>query len=141
MYHAFFFPLPLARLSADKSALGLALTVAAAAATLGVLNAVRKAAKLPPAEAMRPEPPANYRPAFVNAQGSRTFFSNTFRIAVRKPRNANRFKSSLRWLGWRWLQAFSSFRTAFATASVQILEFQWDTCSARTLGRWLGRTR
>ena len=53
------------------------------AATLGVLSSVRRAAKLPPAEAMRPEPPANYRPSLIERTGIAHFFSNTFRIAVR----------------------------------------------------------
>ena len=39
--------------------------MSAAAATAGVFSAVRRAARLPPAEAMRPEPPANYRPALI----------------------------------------------------------------------------
>src|SRR5439155_1351174 len=64
MYHRFFrFPDLSFRL--DHAAFPLALLVSAGAATLGVFGAVRRAARLPPAEAMRPEPPASYRPAFV----------------------------------------------------------------------------
>ena len=44
---------------------------------------MRRAASLPPAEAMRPEPPANYRPSFIERTGIAHLFSNTFRIAVR----------------------------------------------------------
>ena len=49
----------------------------------GVLTSVRKAAKLPPAEAMRPEPPASYRPSFIERSGLGRWFSHSFRIAVR----------------------------------------------------------
>ncbi len=53
------------------------------AALAGVFSAVRRAARLPPAEAMRPEPPANYRPALVERTGIAHWLSHTFRIAVR----------------------------------------------------------
>src|SRR5437588_2889625 len=60
MYHRFFrFPDLAFRL--DHFAFPLALLVSAGAAAVGVFGAVRRAAQLPPAEAMRPEPPANYR--------------------------------------------------------------------------------
>ncbi len=39
--------------------------VSAAAATLGAWGAITHAVRLPPAEAMRPEPPTNYRPMLV----------------------------------------------------------------------------
>src|SRR5262249_9197004 len=59
LYHRFFrFPDLAFRL--DRTAFPLALLVSAGAAILGVFSAVRRAARLPPAEAMRPEPPANY---------------------------------------------------------------------------------
>ena len=67
----------------DRAALPVALLVSAAAAAAGVGSAVRRAARLPPAEAMRPEPPANYRPALVERTGIAHFLSHTFRIAVR----------------------------------------------------------
>ena len=45
------------------------LAISAAAATLGTLAAVRRAVHLPPAEAMRPEPPAVYRPTLIDRSG------------------------------------------------------------------------
>lgn len=125
MYHVFFrFPELVFRL--DRSALGTALLVAAFAATLGVLSAVRRAAKLPPAEAMRPEPPASYRPAFIERTGIAFLFSNTFRIAVRnlerKPMQAVFTVAGLT-LATGILIIPNCFRDSVA----QILEFQWDT--------------
>jgi putative ABC transport system permease protein len=64
-------------------ALVFASCAGALAAFLGVFSAVRRAARLPPADAMRPEPPANYRPAFVERTGIGRYLSHTFRIAVR----------------------------------------------------------
>ena len=61
----------------------LALTFHFGAALAGVMGAVRRAARLPPAEAMRPEPPASFRPAFIERTGIAHVFSHSFRIAVR----------------------------------------------------------
>ena len=61
----------------------LALLVAAAAAVLGTLGAVRKAVKLPPAEAMRPEPPARYRPTLLERIGLQGLFSQSARMILR----------------------------------------------------------
>src|SRR6185503_8823735 len=82
MYHAFF-RFPNLQFRFDRSAVIWAALVGIAAATAGVFNAVRRAAKLPPAEAMRPEPPASYRPSLVERTGIAHFLSHTFRIAIR----------------------------------------------------------
>lgn len=60
-----------------------ALSVGALAATLGSLTAVWRAVKLPPAEAMRPEPPARYRPAAIERVGFATVVSQPARIVLR----------------------------------------------------------
>jgi putative ABC transport system permease protein len=57
---------------------------AGAAALIGVITAVRDAARLPPAEAMRPEPPASYRPTFVERLGLQDWFSQTARMVFRQ---------------------------------------------------------
>lgn len=121
-----FFRFPELAFSLDSDALLTALIVAALAATLGVLSAVRRAVKLPPAEAMRPEPPANYRPSFIERTGVAHFFSNTFRIAVRnlerKPMQVFFTVAGLA-LATGILIIPNTFRDSVA----QILEFQWDT--------------
>jgi putative ABC transport system permease protein len=48
-----------------------------------VLNAVRQAMKLPPAEAMRPEPPAEFRPSMLERFGMQKLVSPAFRMAMR----------------------------------------------------------
>jgi putative ABC transport system permease protein len=64
LYNIYFrFPILDYRLSAGV-ALGAA-AVALLAGALGALAAVRRAVAVPPAEAMRPEPPARYRPSFL----------------------------------------------------------------------------
>jgi putative ABC transport system permease protein len=57
--------------------------IAAAAALLGALRAVRKASRLPPAEAMRPEPPAVYRPTLIERAGLQRWFDQPTRMVLR----------------------------------------------------------
>jgi putative ABC transport system permease protein len=67
-------------------------------ALLGTIYAVRNAAKLPPAQAMRPEPPAMYHATIVERLGLQRWFSQPTRMILRhierKP-----FKSLLTTLG------------------------------------------
>jgi putative ABC transport system permease protein len=124
MYHRFF-RFPDLSFHLDRTAFPLALLVSAMAAMVGVFSAVRRAAKLPPAEAMRPEPPANYRPALVERTGIGHVLSHTFRIAVRnierKPMQALFTVAGLA-LGTGILIVPNSFRDGVG----QVLDFQWD---------------
>jgi putative ABC transport system permease protein len=53
------------------------------AAGFGALNAVRRVAALPPAEAMRPEPPAHYRRSLLERAGLERFLSAPVRMIIR----------------------------------------------------------
>jgi putative ABC transport system permease protein len=57
--------------------------VSAAAALLGTLQSVRKAALLPPAQAMRPEPPERYRETAIERLGLKRFLSHPARMIAR----------------------------------------------------------
>ncbi len=59
------------------------LLVALVAAGLGALGAVRAAARLPPAEALRPEPPARYRESLLERAGVKRWLSQPGRMIVR----------------------------------------------------------
>jgi putative ABC transport system permease protein len=78
-----FFRFPELEFLMDYSALGLALAVSLGASVLGVLTVVWQAVKLPPAEAMRPEPPADFKPSIFERIGLTRLFSPTFRMALR----------------------------------------------------------
>jgi putative ABC transport system permease protein len=124
MYHRFFrFPSLTFRL--DRTALPLAVAVGATAALVGVLSAVRRAARLPPAEAMRPEPPANYRPALVERTGVGTVLSHTFRIAVR---NIERrpMQALFTIIGLALATGILIVPNSFRDGVTEILDFQWD---------------
>lgn len=53
------------------------------AAGLGALGAVRGAARLPPAEALRPEPPARYRESLLERAGIKRLLSQPARMVIR----------------------------------------------------------
>ncbi len=82
IYADFFrFPYLTYHLSAHVIAIGALVT--GAAAILGALGAVRRAASLPPAEAMRPEPPATYRPTVIERLGLQRWFAQPTRMILR----------------------------------------------------------
>ena len=82
MYARFYrFPLSLYQVHGGIVLLGFAVSLAAA--VIGVIGAVRRAVRLPPAEAMRPEPPASYRPTLVERVGLQRLFSQPARMILR----------------------------------------------------------
>ncbi|MFN7138413.1 MAG: ABC transporter permease [Limisphaerales bacterium] len=79
-----FFRFPFYEYNPAPGVILLAAMIGLLAATVGVLGAVRRAVRLPPAEAMRPEPPANYRPTLVERFGLQRFFPQTARVVFRE---------------------------------------------------------
>ena len=57
--------------------------VCVVASMLGTLNVVRRAVTLPPAEAMRPEPPGEFRPTIFERFGFQNWLSQIGRIVIR----------------------------------------------------------
>jgi putative ABC transport system permease protein len=82
MYGQFFrFPDLEYRVSWPLIAIAAGISVAAAA--VGALGAVRRAVRLPPAEAMRPESPARFRPGPIEKLGLGRMLSASGRMIVR----------------------------------------------------------
>ncbi|TFH27731.1 MAG: ABC transporter permease, partial [Myxococcales bacterium] len=61
-----------------------AVLVAGGAAVVGALGAIVLAVRLPPAEAMRPEPPARYRPTILERIGLGRLVPNVARMVLRQ---------------------------------------------------------
>jgi putative ABC transport system permease protein len=61
-----------------------AVLVAGGAAVIGSLGAIMLAVRLPPAEAMRPEPPARYKPTFLERIGFGWLVPNVARMVLRQ---------------------------------------------------------
>lgn len=124
VYHRFFrFPELTFRL--DLPALALAVLVSAGAAVLGALGAVRQAMRLPPAEAMRPEPPAVFRRSRLERAGGAWMAGPSLRMALR---NLERRP---------WQAVFTALGLALATGLpvmpgamrdgiAYLMRFQWE---------------
>jgi len=91
MYMEFFY-FPYLDYRVESSQLALAFLISVIAAIVGTLHAVYRAAQLPPAEAMRPEPPADYRESLLERSGIKRFLSQPSRMIIRhisrKPRKS-----------------------------------------------------
>jgi putative ABC transport system permease protein len=81
--YADFFHFPILRYEADVKLVMMALLVSGGAAVVGGLVSVRQAVILSPAQAMRPEPPATFRPTLVERWGLQRIFSPAGRIVLR----------------------------------------------------------
>ena len=78
-----FFHFPEFNYFLDLSVIFRAMMVSGIASMIGTLAAVRRAMKLPPAEAMRPETPASYRPTVAERLGLQWMFSQPARMIMR----------------------------------------------------------
>jgi putative ABC transport system permease protein len=78
-----FFHFPMLIFQMDRSVLPIALGVSVLAATIGTIGAVRRAVHLPPAEAMRPEPPARYNVTLLERVGLQRILPPPVRMILR----------------------------------------------------------
>jgi putative ABC transport system permease protein len=131
MYHLFF-RFPSLDFQLASGALVAASLASTAAALIGVLGAVRRISALSPAEAMRPEPPASFRPAFFERVGLARRFGVSLRMALRNiertPARAL-FTSVALSLATGILIIPNSFRDGIS----RILDFQWDVSQRQTV--------
>jgi putative ABC transport system permease protein len=81
--YARFFHFPELLFAISPGLIGLAAAVSAAAATIGAVSAVRRAVRLPPAEAMRPEPPPAFQRGLFERTGAAGLLSPPARMIVR----------------------------------------------------------
>ncbi|MGB5961170.1 MAG: FtsX-like permease family protein [Coleofasciculaceae cyanobacterium] len=78
-----YFHFPVLQYRVEPSLLLIAIGVSGASAVLGTLTAVRQAVSLPPAEAMRPEPPATFQATLLERLGLQRFLSPVGQIILR----------------------------------------------------------
>ena len=113
LYGAYFdFPTLDYRLSLPLLAVSTGISVLAA--TAGALGAARSAARLPPAEAMRPEPPPKFEPGFFERLGVGDVLPSSGRMILR-----NMERRPVRAL-------LSSLGVAFSTAILVLGMFMFD---------------
>jgi putative ABC transport system permease protein len=130
--YTLFFRFPELAFRLDQPAVAIALAVGLGAVVAGVFSAVRRAARLPPAEAMRPEPPANYRPSLLERSGLGKWFSTSFRIAVR---NIERrpVQALFTVAGLALATALLILPNTFKAGIADVLDFQWDVVQRQDL--------
>ncbi|MBI3864013.1 MAG: ABC transporter permease [Planctomycetia bacterium] len=93
----------------------MALGASSLAAIAGTINVIRRAVNLPQAEAMRPEPPAAYRPTLLERIGLAEWFTQPSRMVLRH-------------IERRPLKAFlSAFGMALAVAILMLGRFTADS--------------
>ena len=93
-----FYSLPYLEYGLDPAIVAAAILVSMLVAAAGTLFAVRGAIRLPPAEAMRPEPPPSFRATLAERLGLQRWFSQPTRMILRHLER-HPFKSSLTTLG------------------------------------------
>jgi putative ABC transport system permease protein len=124
LYHKFF-QFPSLTFHPDFSAIGVAFIVSSGAAFVGVLGAVRQAVRLPPAEAMRPEPPADFKASLFERIGLANLASPVFRMALR---NLERrpFQAAFTALGLALATGIPVVPGAMRDGIYYLMDFQWD---------------
>jgi putative ABC transport system permease protein len=127
-----FFRFPELAFRVDRNAVAIAFGVGLAAVVAGVLSSVRKAARLPPAEAMRPEPPASFRPSFIEHPALVRHLSHPFRIAVR---NLERrpVQALFTVAGLSLATALLILPNTLRAGIASILDYQWDLVQRQDL--------
>jgi putative ABC transport system permease protein len=131
VYHRFF-RFPDLHFHPNWPMFGVAIFASAGAAFLGVIGAVLQAVRLPPAEAMRPEPPAEYHSSVIERFGLTRFISTALRMACR---NLERKP---------WQAFFTAFGLALATGIPVVpgalrdgihylLSVQWDVAERQNV--------
>ena len=81
--YAEFFHFPVLLYRFDLMVMAVAIAISAGASVLGALGAVRRAVRIPPAEAMRPEPPARFESGVLERLGLRSLLPLSLRIILR----------------------------------------------------------
>ena len=131
LYHMFF-RFPELRFHLDIAAVGVAVAVGTLAAGAGVAAAVRRILQLAPAEAMRPEPPARYRPALPERLGFSRWLTPITRMALR---NLERHPAQAFFTvaGLTLATALLIIPNCFRDSVNLLLGFQWDTVQRQDL--------
>ncbi|HRE07923.1 MAG TPA: FtsX-like permease family protein [Opitutaceae bacterium] len=135
LYHRFF-RFPDLHFQLASGALIVAVIASALAAMVGVWGAVRRAMRLAPAEAMRPEPPARFSASLVERAGLGHWFSASMRMAFRnlerKPVQAFLTSAAL-----ALATAILIIPNAFRDGISYVLDFQWDIVQRQTVSMGL----
>jgi len=121
-----FFRFPIFQYGLDVRVALLAVGVSGAATVLGAYSAVRRAVNLPPAEAMRPEPPADFRPTLLERTPLHRFLSPAARMILRQLERQP-IKSALTCLGIALAASVLILGSFIADTVDYVIDFQFST--------------
>jgi putative ABC transport system permease protein len=123
--YADYFRFPVLQYAADWLIVLMSFVISFGAAALGAVSAVLKAVGLPPAEAMRPEPPARFTAGFLEKIGLQKYLSANHRIVLR---NLSRqpIKAALSIIGISLAAALLFTGFYFFDAINKIVEIQFE---------------
>ena len=116
----------------DWAAVAGAVFLSCGAAILGTLASLRRAIKLPPAEAMRPEPPASYRPTMVERLGLGRWIPQVTRMIMRNMERRP-LKTALSSLGIAMAVAVLILGSYSLDAITYIMDFQFRMAQRQDL--------
>ena len=121
-----FYKFPVYIYKADTSIVAMAALISLGAGIVGAFGAVQRAVSLPPAEAMRPEPPAKYKPTLLERLGLAAFLSQTARMVLRQLERRP-MKAALSILGIAMAAAILVMGSFSADAFDYMIDFQFKT--------------
>lgn len=120
-----YFRFPVLTVSLEWQLIVWSIVITLGAACVGAFLAVREAVNLPPAEAMRPEAPADYSPGILERMGIRRFLSTEYRIVLRNlSRHPGKALASVVAIALASSLLFTGFY--FTDAIKKIVEIQFD---------------
>jgi putative ABC transport system permease protein len=130
MYHLFF-RFPQLNFLLDTGVMIAAGVASALAAFIGVAGAVRRAVRLSPAEAMRPEGPTRYRRSIVEQLRIAGWFSASLRMVLRNIQRRP-VRSGLTCLALALATAILVVPNSFRDGIAYVIDFQWDVVQRQT---------
>ncbi|MEI6715576.1 MAG: FtsX-like permease family protein [Verrucomicrobiota bacterium] len=127
-----FFQFPALIFYPHLPSIGAAIFISSGSSFLGVIGSVLQVMRLPPAEAMRPEPPADFKYSILERLGLGRFASPAFRMVLR---NIERkpFQAMLASFGLALATGIPVVPGALRDGIQYILNFQWDYAQRQDL--------
>jgi putative ABC transport system permease protein len=123
--YAKFYHFPSFEIQIDLRTVVLAFAISSGAAVVGVMGAVTRVARLAPASAMRPEPPARYHATMLERLGMQRLLTQTTKMIMRHLERRP-FKSALSSFGIALAVAILVVGTFTEDAVGYLMHFQFD---------------
>ncbi len=127
-----YYRFPFLRYQVNGGTVLVAILVTGVAAVAGTLGAVREAARLPPAEAMRPAPPETYRPSWLERIGLRGRLDQPSRMILRHI-SRRPLKSTLTAAGIAMACGVMMLGTFFTDAMDEMVEIEFGLAQREDL--------